>query len=363
MSLSRSTGQALLLGIAIAVIVGNGDLKAEIIYQSGPSSGPFGFNGPVICIDQPLATRFTPDADYTFRQVTLLLIVLSPVPFDDNITVSLRTDDNTTGQSIPSDVVLESFDAQLPAGGVVEPLALESNKTPLLLKNVNYWLVLESPASCPTPAIWPTVDLGSNFVGIQTNGIWQTGLEAAFDAIVEGWPLGCENDPTDCNNNSLPDACEFEMLLPEVDCCQPSPFFCPNQNIVDCVCSAQPDCCLFGSWTNTCANIARDLDCGTCVQPSVTSDCNNNSVLDECEASGNSDADFDAVPNLCDNCPNVANRAQADTDGDGIGDVCEGASPVPTTSEWGCIMMFVAVLVVGSMAIRPRQTRDTFSQS
>jgi hypothetical protein len=35
------------------------------------------------------------------------------------------------------------------------------------------------------------------------------------------------------------------------------------------------------------------------------------------------DGDGDGVPNAADNCPNDANADQADTDGDGIGDVCE----------------------------------------
>jgi hypothetical protein len=37
------------------------------------------------------------------------------------------------------------------------------------------------------------------------------------------------------------------------------------------------------------------------------------------------DADGDGIPDLVDNCPNVANPDQKDTDGDGIGDACDGA--------------------------------------
>lgn len=35
------------------------------------------------------------------------------------------------------------------------------------------------------------------------------------------------------------------------------------------------------------------------------------------------DADQDGVPDSIDNCPNVANPSQADTDGNGIGDACD----------------------------------------
>ncbi len=46
----------------------------------------------------------------------------------------------------------------------------------------------------------------------------------------------------------------------------------------------------------------------------------------------NVDTDNDDMVNASDNCPNVANPAQTDTDGNGIGDACE---PVPATSPSG----------------------------
>ncbi len=44
------------------------------------------------------------------------------------------------------------------------------------------------------------------------------------------------------------------------------------------------------------------------------------------------DADGDGIPNNVDNCPNVANPDQQDTNNNGIGDACEGivASPTPS---------------------------------
>lgn len=39
------------------------------------------------------------------------------------------------------------------------------------------------------------------------------------------------------------------------------------------------------------------------------------------------DTDFDAVPDACDNCPDVANPGQGDADGDGRGDDCENLPP------------------------------------
>src|SRR5437868_6805784 len=40
----------------------------------------------------------------------------------------------------------------------------------------------------------------------------------------------------------------------------------------------------------------------------------------------NVDEDGDGVPDVSDNCPNVANANQADADGDGLGDACENAA-------------------------------------
>jgi hypothetical protein len=46
------------------------------------------------------------------------------------------------------------------------------------------------------------------------------------------------------------------------------------------------------------------------------------------------DTDGDGVPDSSDNCPNVANVDQADSDGDGIGDVCE--TPTPGSAVGRC---------------------------
>ena len=55
---------------------------------------------------------------------------------------------------------------------------------------------------------------------------------------------------------------------------------------------------------------------------------------DPCAAQGG-DTDGDGICDDVDNCPLVSNANQADADGDGIGDVCDGGGPDPCASQGG----------------------------
>jgi hypothetical protein len=66
-------------------------------------------------------------------------------------------------------------------------------------------------------------------------------------------------------------------------------------------------------------NIIDSLD----VENGVGTDCDGNGRLDACDDL--EDIDADGIPDLCDNCPRVANADQTDGDEDGLGDACAGA--------------------------------------
>ena len=72
------------------------------------------------------------------------------------------------------------------------------------------------------------------------------------------------------------------------------------------------------------------------------------------------DTDGDGILDDVDNCPFNYNPGQEDADGDGRGDVCE-ASAIPTTSEWGMIILMLLLLTVGTIAI-VRKQRGVFTQ-
>ena len=45
------------------------------------------------------------------------------------------------------------------------------------------------------------------------------------------------------------------------------------------------------------------------------------------------DRDGDGIPDMCDNCPSVANPDQRDADGDLVGDACDNCADVPNLAQ------------------------------
>ena len=107
-----------------------------------------------------------------------------------------------------------------------------------------------------------------------------------------------------------------------------------------------------GGTTNDCnGNGTPDADdLANCDGSLWCSDCNENGILDACEADSdgdgviddcdechgyddNADSDGDGKPNGCDNCAYVANAGQLDTDADGQGDACDNCPDIPNADQ------------------------------
>ena len=78
------------------------------------------------------------------------------------------------------------------------------------------------------------------------------------------------------------------------------------------------------------------VDAAGCACGQISCDDGDPCTVDSCQAGVCShttqDADGDGVPDLCDNCPQIANADQADTDHDGVGDACDDRSCVNLTT-------------------------------
>ncbi|MBI5763225.1 MAG: hypothetical protein HZA51_06840 [Planctomycetes bacterium] len=115
----------------------------------------------------------------------------------------------------------------------------------------------------------------------------------------------------DCNNNGMPDECEFLLWIGGTN---------------DCNANGIPDECDIASGLEQDCGINGIPDsCEIAVNPAL--DCNQNGVLDECDLKqgppdGSLDCNDNGIPDECD----VANQTSADCNQNGIPDSCDIAS-------------------------------------
>ena len=90
----------------------------------------------------------------------------------------------------------------------------------------------------------------------------------------------------------------------------------------------------FDATGTTCTYLALGLQVGGAASGAVSAHATITTVPpNDCSTPGQQDSDGDGIPDVCDNCPFVANRGQEDTDGDGDGDACDNCPAVPNPSQ------------------------------
>lgn len=122
------------------------------------------------------------------------------------MTLTLRTDDSTGGDSIPSDEILETWTFNVSAVGWDPQLeAMDSKLHPLLRGEVNYWVVAESSAPGGLDGVWNWAAFDTGITSI-CNGSpceWSTGSGAVAATIVEGTPAPAADFTSDGVVNTL----------------------------------------------------------------------------------------------------------------------------------------------------------------
>lgn len=191
-----------------------GVAAGDVIYETeGPFGGPFGLWGADVFIQQSVAIRFTPDADYRLDRVGLWFMNNSATEHHW-VTVTVRPDDNDGTVSIPGLMEYDTVGFACSAVGwnpVLEQM--DSVSRPVLRAGVNYWVVCVSDSPPMEDPVWNFAAHGNGF-STNTDGdqtTWYPGHSGAeLTAIIEGTLVTCLPD---FNDDGRLDSRDFVAFL------------------------------------------------------------------------------------------------------------------------------------------------------
>lgn len=233
MRLQFPTRSLVSAGLLAAAFAGMPAASADVIYQTNnPFGGFLGINGFDVFQSQSVATRFTPDQDYTIDGFAVWLWNNDESGGTPPMSFTLRLDDPANGESRPSNTILETWEFTLPNTGVFNPLefSFTSATNAALTGGQRYWIVAESPAG---PGVDPVWAWAANDSGVSTNtdsitGEWYPAPEqgAVATLTVTGTPAG-GGTPGDIDGDGDVDIADLAQLLAAFGACTGDAAFNP----------------------------------------------------------------------------------------------------------------------------------------
>lgn len=160
----------------VALLAAAAPSHADVVYETNdPFGSPLGINGFDVFSQQSVATRFTPNADFTLDQVGVWLWNNDDSGREPLITITLRRDDAANGESRPGSQIFETWQMNMPPTGVFQPVFFTFNSSahPPLAADERYWVVAQSPVPAGGDPVWAWA---ANDSGVTTTTDSQTGL-------------------------------------------------------------------------------------------------------------------------------------------------------------------------------------------
>jgi len=177
------------LAAACLAFAAGASAASDVLYETSEPGGMFGYWGMDVFDGQSVGARFTvPEgSDVSLGRIGIYFMSNSVDFTPPVVHLSLQTDalDEGGSETLPSGVVLESWDVTVTADGwdPVQEIA-ESTLLPTLQASRNYWVVAESADQAGDDGIWTFASSGTAYATTTYEGSWQTAGEGAAPTLL-----------------------------------------------------------------------------------------------------------------------------------------------------------------------------------